>query len=134
VIVLGTGFAAGLMRQTRSSMLNSLDSDYVRTARAKGLSEWRVVGRHALRNSLIPVATLLALDFGALLSGAAITEKIFGLPGMGKLGVDAVTGREYAEIQAIVLITALIFVVVNLAADLMYSRLDPRIRITGASR
>ena len=85
-IVLATGFAAALMRQTRSSMLDSLDADYVRTARAKGLGEWRVVGRHALRNSLITVATLVALDFGALLSGAAITESVFGIPGFGRLG------------------------------------------------
>ncbi len=89
VVVLATGFAAGLMRQTRSSMIGSLDADYVRTARSKGLSEWRVVGRHALRNSLITVATLVALDFGALLSGAAITESVFSLPGFGRLGVEA---------------------------------------------
>ena len=82
VVVLATGFAAGLMRQTRSSMIGSLDADYVRTARSKGLSEWRVVGRHALRNSLITVATLVALDFGLLLSGAAITESVFSLPGL----------------------------------------------------
>ena len=134
VIVLATGFAAGLMRQTRSSMIGSLDADYVRTARSKGLSEWRVVGRHALRNSLITVATLVALDFGALLSGAAITESVFSLPGFGRLGVDAIFSRDYAEIQAIVLITALIYVIVNFVVDIVYSLLDPRIRITGTAQ
>ena len=133
VIVLATGFAAGLMRQTRSSMISSLDADYVRTARSKGLSEWRVVGRHALRNSLITVATLVALDFGLLLSGAAITESVFSLPGFGRLGVDAVFSRDYAEIQAIVLITALIYVVLNFVVDIVYSILDPRIRVAGAA-
>jgi peptide/nickel transport system permease protein len=132
VIVLATGFAAALMRQTRSSMLDSLGADYVRTARSKGLSEWRVVGRHALRNSLITVATIIALDFGVLLSGAAITERVFGLPGFGKLGIDSFASRDYAVIQAIVLITALIYVVVHLGVDIVYARLDPRIRITGA--
>jgi peptide/nickel transport system permease protein len=134
VIVLGTGFAAALMRQTRSSMLNSLGSDYVRTARSKGLSEWNVVGRHALRNSLITVATIIALDFGALLSGAAITESVFGLAGFGRLGIDAINSRDYAEIQGIVLVVALIYVVVNLAVDVVYALLDPRIRISGAPR
>ena len=132
VIVLATGFAAGLMRQTRSAMLNSLGADYVRTARSKGLGEWSVVGRHALRNSLITVATIVALDFGALLSGAAVTESIFGLPGFGRLGLDAVSSRDYALIQGIILVTALVWVVVNLLVDVVYSLLDPRIRLTGA--
>jgi peptide/nickel transport system permease protein len=131
VIVLGTGFTAVLMRQTRSAMLTALSSDYVRTARAKGLSEWRVVGHHALRNSLITVTTLLALDFGHLLAGAAVTEVIFGIPGFGRLSIDAFNQRDYTEIQAIVLFTALVFVIVNLVADVVYSLLDPRIRIAG---
>jgi peptide/nickel transport system permease protein len=134
VIVLATGFAASLMRQTRSSMIGSLDADYVRTARSKGLSEFRVVGRHALRNCLITVATLVALDFGLLLSGAAITESVFSLHGFGQLGVDAVSSRDYAEIQAIVLITALLYVVLSFAVDIVYSLLDPRIRVAGAAR
>jgi peptide/nickel transport system permease protein len=134
VIVLATGFAAALMRQTRSAMLDSLGADYVRTARSKGLSEWRVVGRHALRNSLITVATLIALDFGALLSGAAITESIFGLPGFGRLGLDAINQRDYTTVQGVVLVTAVIWVVVNLLVDVVYSLLDPRIRLTSVAR
>jgi peptide/nickel transport system permease protein len=134
VVVLATGFAASLMRQTRSSMIGSLDADYVRTARSKGLSEWRVVGRHALRNSLITVATLVALDFGVLLSGAAITESVFSLPGFGLLGVQSIFSRDYAAIQAIVLITALIYVVLNFVVDIVYSLLDPRIRVAGVVR
>ena len=127
VIVVAVGFAAGLMRQTRSSMIGSLDADYVRTARSKGLSEWRV-SRHALRNSLITVATLVALDFGALLSGAAITESVFSLPGFGQLVVASIFTRDYATIQAIVLITALVYVVLSFAVDIVYGLLDPRIR------
>src|SRR5262249_50745441 len=127
----GTGFAAVLMRQTRSSMLDSLGSDYVRTARAKGLSEWHVVGSHALRNSLITVVTLLALDFGLLISGAVVTESIFSIPGFGKLSLDATNSRDYPMIQGIVLVTAAVYVVVNLLADVLYSVLDPRIRVAG---
>jgi peptide/nickel transport system permease protein len=132
VVVLGTGFAAVLMRQTRSAMLDSLGSDYVRTARAKGLSEWSVVGSHALRNSLITVVTVIALDFGVLISGAVVTETIFVIPGFGRLSFDAITRRDYPMIQGIVLVTATVYVVVNLVADVVYSVLDPRIRVTGA--
>jgi peptide/nickel transport system permease protein len=131
-VVLATGFAAVLMRQTRSAMLDSLGSDYVRTARANGLSEWRVVGSHALRNSLITVVTLIALDFGALISGAVITETVFSIPGFGRLSIDAINKRDYPMIQGIVLVTALVYVVVNLLADVVYSLLDPRIRVAGA--
>ena len=131
-LVLGFGFAAGLMRQTRSAMLTSLSTDYIRTARSKGMSEWSVVGRHALRNSLIAVTTLIALDFGALVSGAAVVETIFNVPGFGKLGIDAINERNYVLIQGIVLVTALVYVTVNLAADVVYSLLDPRIRVAGA--
>jgi peptide/nickel transport system permease protein len=133
VIVLATGFAAGLMRQTRSAMLDSLGADYVRTARSKGLGEWHVVGHHALRNSLITLATVITLDFGALISGAAVTESIFGLPGFGNLGLQAFTDRDYNLVQGIVLVTALVWVVVNLLADVLYSVLDPRIRLAGAA-
>lgn len=132
VIMLGFGVAAVLMRQTRSSMLTSLNADYIRTARAKGLPERTVVWRHALRNSLITVVTLIALDFGFLISGAAITERIFGIPGYGALMLDAVSQRDYTTIEATVLFTAVVFVVVNLVADVLYSVLDPRIRIAGA--
>ena len=131
-IVLGSGFAALLMRQTRSAMLTSLGSDYVRTARAKGLDESSVVVRHALRNSLITVTTLLGLEFGALIGGAVITETIFGIAGFGRLSIDAVSTRDYPMIQAIVLVVALGYVLVNFAVDVVYSLLDPRIRIEGA--
>jgi len=104
--VLGNFFAAGMMRHTRSAMLQVLGMDYVRTARAKGLPEIRVILRHALRNALIPVVTLAALDFGALLSGAVLTEQVFTIPGFGKLIVDAVFNRDYAVVQGVVLFTA----------------------------
>jgi len=130
-IVLGTGLSAVVMRQMRSSMLDSLGADYVRTARAKGLPERRVVGVHALRNSLITVTTIVGLQLGVLISGAVITEQIFGIAGFGRLTIDAVNQRDYAMIQGVVLVTALAYVVVNLLVDLTYSVLNPRIRIAG---
>jgi peptide/nickel transport system permease protein len=130
-IVLGTGLSAVVMRQMRSSMLDSLGADYVRTARAKGLSEFSVVGVHALRNSLITVTTLVGLQFGALISGAVITEQIFGIAGFGRLTIDAVNQRDYAMLQGVVLVAAAGYVVVNLLVDLVYSLLNPRIRIVG---
>ena len=132
VVVLGTGFAAVLMRQTRSAMLDSLGSDYVRTARAKGMSEWNVVCSHALRNSLITVVTVIALDFGILISGAVVTESIFSIAGFGRLAYDSILKRDYPMIQGIVLVTATVYVLVNLLADIVYSVLDPRIRVSGA--
>jgi peptide/nickel transport system permease protein len=131
-IVLGLGFAAVLMRQTRSAMLDALEADYVRSARGKGVRRRRVLWRHALRNSLITVTTLVALDFGVLVSGAAVTESVFGIPGFGRLGLDAISRRDYPLIQGIVLVTAAAFVLVNLAADVVYSVLDPRICLDGA--
>ncbi|MGJ8588873.1 MAG: ABC transporter permease [Yoonia sp.] len=124
--VLGTGLAATLMRHTRSAMLGVLQSDYVRTARAKGLSEWRVVTRHALRNALVPVVTVITLLFGELLAGAVLTEQIFTIPGFGKLVVDAVFNRDYAVVQGIVLCTAIAFVVMNILSDALYRYLNPR--------
>jgi peptide/nickel transport system permease protein len=129
-IVLGTGLAAVLMRQMRSSMLTSLGADYVRTARAKGLSERTVVCRHAFRNSLITITTLLGLQFGALISGVVITETIFGIAGFGRLTIDAVNQRDYALIQGVVLVTAAAYVIVNLLVDVVYSFLNPRIRVS----
>jgi peptide/nickel transport system permease protein len=129
-IVLGTGFAAVLMRQMRSSMLTSLGADYVRTARAKGLSEWTVVGKHAVRNSLITVTTLIGLQLGALISGVVITETIFSIPGFGRLTIDAVNQRDYTLIQGVVLVTAAGYVIVNLLVDIAYSFLNPRIRVS----
>ena len=132
-IVLGTGLSAVLMRQMRSSMLGALGADYVRTARAKGLSEWSVVAKHALRNSLITVTTVVGLQLGALISGAVITEQIFVIPGFGRLTIDAVNQRDYALLQGVVLVAAVGYVVVNLLVDLVYSLLNPRIRVSGSS-
>lgn len=129
-IVLGTGFAAVLMRQMRSSMLSSLGSDYVRTARAKGLSERAVVWQHAFRNSLITVTTLIGLQLGALISGVVVTETIFGIAGFGRLTIDAVNERDYTLIQGVVLVTAAAYVIVNLIVDIVYSLLNPRIRVS----
>ena len=128
-LVLGLGFAAVLMRHTRSSMLTALGSDYVRTARAKGLPEWQVVGRHALRNSLITVTTIVGLEFGALISGAAVMESIFGIPGFGLLGLQATTARDYPMIEGVVLVAAAAYVLANLIVDFLYSAIDPRIRV-----
>ena len=126
--VLGNAIAAVMMRHTRSAMLEVLSSDYVRTARAKGLSETRVVLHHALRNALVPVITLGALEFGELLSGAVLTEQVFTIPGFGKLIVDAVFNRDYAVVQGVVLCTALAFILLNLFADVAYALVNPRLR------
>jgi len=131
--VLGTGLAAVIMRQMRSSMLESLDSDYVRTARAKGLSEWSVVGLHALRNSLITVTTVIGLQLGGLISGAVVTEQIFVIPGFGDLIVSAVFQRDIPMIQGAVLVAAAGYIIINLLVDILYSVLNPRIRISGGS-
>jgi peptide/nickel transport system permease protein len=132
-LVLGAGFAAVLMRQTRSAMLDSLSADYVRTARSKGLPERSVVGVHALRNSLTTVVTVLGLQLGALISGAVVTEQIFVIPGFGKLTVDAVATRNYPVIQAVVLVTVAGYIVVNLLVDIAYALLNPRVRLTGVA-
>jgi peptide/nickel transport system permease protein len=132
-IVLGTGFAAVLMRQMRSAMLESMGSDYIRTARAKGLSEWKVAGWHAFRNSLITVTTVIGLQLGALVSGAVITEQIFGIAGFGRLTIESVQQRDYTLIQGIVLVAAAGYVLANLAVDILYSVLNPRIRVSGRS-
>ena len=126
--VLGNAIAAILMRHTRSAMLLTLDQDYVRTARAKGLPEWRVILRHALRNALIPVVTLGALELGTLLSGAVLTEQVFSIPGFGKMVVDAVFDRDYPVVQGVVLVTAFLFIVLNLLADVLYALINPRLR------
>jgi peptide/nickel transport system permease protein len=130
-IVLGTGLAAVLMRQTRNAMIEVLSADYIRTARAKGLAQRAVVIRHALRNSLIPVVTILGLQMGALMSGAVVTEQIFVVPGFGRLIVEAVFTRDYPLVQGVVLITASSYVLINLLVDISYSVLNPRIRIGG---
>src|SRR6516162_5066616 len=126
--VLGNAIAAGMMRHTRSAMLQVLSADFVRTARAKGLPEIWVILRHALRNALIPVVTLGALDFGQLLSGAVLTEQVFTIPGFGKLIVDAVFNRDYAVVQGVVLFTAFAYILLNLCADIAYVLANPRLR------
>jgi peptide/nickel transport system permease protein len=126
--VLGNAIAAILMRHTRSAMLTALQQDYVRTARAKGLSERRVILHHALRNALIPVVTLAGLQLGTLLSGAVLTEQVFDIPGLGKLVVDAVFNRDYPVIQGVVLVTGLLYVLINLATDVLYAVINPRLR------
>jgi peptide/nickel transport system permease protein len=126
--VLGNAIAAVLMRHTRSAMLQAMSADYVRTARAKGLREHVVVLRHALRNALTPVITLGALEFGTLLSGAVLTEQVFSVPGFGKLIVDAVFNRDYAVVQGVVLVTATVYILLNLIADILYVLVNPRLR------
>jgi peptide/nickel transport system permease protein len=126
--VLGNAIAGVLMRHTRGAMLQALSSDYVRTARAKGLSEGVVVIKHAMRNALTPVITLGALEFGTLLSGAVLTEQIFTIPGFGKLIVDAVFNRDYAVVQGVVLVTASTYILLNLLADIGYILVNPRLR------
>jgi peptide/nickel transport system permease protein len=126
--VLGNAIAAILMRHTRSAMLQALNSDYVRTARAKGLLERSVILKHAMRNALTPVITLGALEFGTLLSGAVLTEQIFTIPGFGKLIIDAVFNRDYAVVQGVVLVTATTYIALNLVADVLYILVNPRLR------
>lgn len=128
--VLGNALAATLMRHTRSAMLGVLSSDYIRTARAKGLSPREVILSHSFRNALLPVVTLSALLFGELLAGAVLTEQIFTIPGFGKLIVDAVFNRDYAVVQGVVMCTAVGFIIMNLAADILYVLLNPRLRAT----
>ncbi len=127
-VTLGAASSAILARMTRSAMLEVLGQDYVRTARAKGLAERVVVNRHALRNALIPVVTVLGLQLGTLLSGAVLTETVFAWPGIGRLLVDAVLARDYPVIQGAILLIATTFVLLNVAVDVLYGFLDPRIR------
>jgi peptide/nickel transport system permease protein len=126
--VLGNAIAAVLMRHTRSAMLQVMQSDYVRTARAKGLDERTVILKHALRNALTPIITLGALEFGTLLSGAVLTEQVFTIPGFGKLILDAVFNRDYAVVQGVVLFTATTYIMLNLMADMAYFWVNPRLR------
>lgn len=126
---LGAALAAILTRMVRGAMLEELSSDYVRTARAKGLSTGAVLVRHALRNALIPIITILGLQFGTLLAGTIVTETIFSWPGIGRLTVQAISSRDYPLLQGCILIIALSYVLVNLLTDLLYSFIDPRVRL-----
>lgn len=129
-ITLGAALAAATMRMTRATMLEVLRADYVRTARAKGLTERDVVWNHGLSNARIPIVTLLGIQLGQLLGGVVITETVFSWPGIGKLTVDAIFARDYPVVQGAVLITATLFVLINLATDLIYTAIDPRVRLT----
>ena len=130
-LTLGTAMAAILSRMVRATLLETLNEDYIRTARAKGLSEHRVIWRHALRNALLPVITLLGLQLGTLLGGAVITEVVFSWPGLGQLTIEAIQKRDYPVVQACVLLISLSYVVVNTLTDLVYGALDPRVRLEG---
>ena len=127
-LTLGAGLAAATMRMTRAAMIEVLSADYIRTARAKGASRGRVLWWHGLRNALLPVVTLIGLQMGQLLGGVVITESVFSWPGIGKMTVDAIFARDYPVVQGAILVTATLFVLINLATDLLYARLDPRLR------
>jgi peptide/nickel transport system permease protein len=127
-VILGIGLSGSMMRLTRAQMLEVLRQEYVRTARAKGLNEWKVVFRHALRNAVIPVVTLLGLQMGVLIGGTVVLERVFNLPGMGRYLLDSLNSRDYPVVQAIVLIFAALIIFSNLLVDLLYAWLDPRIR------
>jgi peptide/nickel transport system permease protein len=127
---LGAALAAILTRMVRSSMIEELSSDYVRTARAKGLSERAVLYRHAFPNALVPIITIIGLQFGTLLAGTIVTESIFAWPGIGRLTVQAIQARDYPLLQGCILMIALSYVVVNLLTDVVYSLVDPRIRVS----
>ena len=133
-LALGVSLLAMFARLTRSLMLEVLSLDYVRTARAKGLSEWMVVGKHALRNALVPLVTVAGLEFGFLLGGVVVIETVFAWPGLGRLVVQAIFNRDFPVVQAAVLVLACIFVLVNLIVDLLYGWLDPQIRFRSAQR
>ena len=128
-IALGTRSAAFLARVTRSTMLDVLQQDYIRTARAKGLPEWKVVLKHAFPNTLIPIITIIGVDFGSYLSGAVLTESIFGWPGIGRFALDAILKRDFPVIQGTVLFTAMMFIFANLIVDLLYGVVDPKVRL-----
>lgn len=131
VLLLGYAQSAIISRLTRSTMLDVLREDYIRTARAKGLKERRVVIRHAVRNALLPVITLAAIQLGTLLGGAVITESVFGLPGVGRYVIDAIRNRDYPIVQAVIVLIASVYVILNLLVDLVYGWVDPRVRLAG---
>lgn len=129
-VTLGAALMASVMRMTRSSMLEVMNREYIRTARAKGAQERRVIFGHAFRNAMLPVLTIVGLQFGALLGGAVVVEQIFSLPGMGRLALDAIFIRDFPVVQGVVLVITLSFLLVNLVVDLLYAVLDPRIRVS----
>jgi ABC-type dipeptide/oligopeptide/nickel transport system permease component len=127
-VTLGLFPAASIARMTRTTMVEELSKDYIRTAKAKGVPGRLVIWKHALRNALIPVVTVIGLQLGLLLSGAVLTETVFALPGIGQLAVTSILYRDYTVVQGVVLVAAFIFVVVNLAVDILYAYLNPRIK------
>ena len=129
-VAVGTISMSIIARMTRSSVLETLNQDYVRTARAKGLNERSVVFRHAVRNALLPVVTVIGLNFGVLISGAVLTETIFGLAGVGRTLYDGITARDYQLVQGFTVVIAAAFVLINLGVDILYGYLDPRIRLS----
>lgn len=131
VITLGTAYSALIARMMRSEMLDSLNQDYVRTARAMGIPSWEVVMKDAAKNALIPVVTVIGVGLGQLMNGAILTETVFSLPGVGRLFITAIARRDYRVIQALVLFVAVVFVFANLLVDILYAYLDPRIRYEG---
>ncbi|MCX4094185.1 ABC transporter permease [Nocardia sp. alder85J] len=133
-LVLGLTHAAMLQRQTRSSMVETLTADYVRTARAKGLGPVAVILRYGLRNSLIVVTTVIGLQLGLLIAGTVVTERIFALPGIGKLTLDSLFSRDYPVIQAVVLVVVAAYILINLLVDVLYTVIDPRVRVAGGAR
>ncbi|WP_027943658.1 ABC transporter permease [Amycolatopsis taiwanensis] len=133
-LILGLAHAAVVQRQTRASMVDTLTADFVRTARAKGLGRGAVIFRYGLRNSLIVVTTIVGLQLGGLIAGAVVTERIFSLPGIGKLTLDSVFTRDYPVIQAVVLVITTSYIVINLLVDVLYTVIDPRVRVSGRAR
>ena len=125
---LGLVFAAYIARLTRTGMLETLSADYIRTAHAKGLTPRAVLMRHALRNAAVPIVTVIGIGVALLIGGVVVTESVFNIPGLGRLTVDAVLGRDYPTIQALILVFSFIYMVVNLLVDVSYTFLDPRIR------
>ena len=125
---LGIRSAAFLARIVRSSMIEVLNQDYIRTAKAKGLNPWRILFRHALINALVPVITVIGLDLSSYLNGSVIIETIFDLPGIGRFAMDAILKRDYPIIQGVILVGALVFIIVNLVMDLIYAWINPKIR------
>ncbi len=132
-LTLGTALSAVLSRMIRASLLEVFNEDYIRTAKAKGLSQARIIGLHALRNALLPVITLVGLQIGALLAGAVITEMVFSWPGLGQLTIEAIQKRDYPVVQACILLISTTYVLVNTLTDIVYGLLDPRIRLESAS-
>lgn len=129
--VLGSGIAAVFMRHMRSAMLQAMGQDYVRTARAKGLPTWMVIGKHALKNVMVPIVTVVGISFGLLLSGSIVIETVYGMPGIGRLLANAIFGRDYPVIQGGLLLTGTLLVLLNLVVDILYAVIDPRVRYGG---